>query len=710
MAKQKRSGKGDYKRNLRSEVLRAFEKYPNKPLNHKQIAAELGINDAGLRTMINDLLASEADGGKLKEIERGKFVLSQAPKSALEGTIEITKFGRGFVTVPGIPEDFEIRKGATGFALHGDTVEIAFNARSRRPEARVLRVVSRAKSGYVGTVTLSGGHLFVVPSDHKIHVDFFVPKHALNGAQINDKVLVEIDSWDDPEKNPVARISKVFGKAGEHNVEMHAIMAEFDLPYEFPDAVIHEADAISEVVSAAEIAKRRDFRNVLTFTIDPYDAKDFDDALSFQVLPNGNVEVGVHIADVSHYVKPGTLLEGEAFRRATSVYLVDRTIPMLPEHLSNMLCSLRPNEDKLCFSAVFELDDKAVIQNQWFGRTIIHSIRRFTYEEAQEVIETGIGDHQEAMLTLDRLAKMMRKERFKSGAIDFDTEEVKFQLDEQGKPIGVKIKKMKDSNQLIEEYMLLANQKVSEFIGKTEHGAVAKSFVYRVHDEPDPAKLTQLAVFVKHLGYKMPKVSGNDSVGIIKGLIEMVKDSPEETIVKTMAIRSMAKAEYSSQNIGHYGLAFKYYSHFTSPIRRYPDVMAHRMLQHYIDGGAPVSEATIDLQSKHSSMMEKRAAEAERASIKYKQVEYMLARLNGIFEGTISGLARWGMYVEVGETKSEGLVSLTSLQDDTYEFDSDKYIVRGVRKGQEYRMGDKVMIKVVGGDLQKRTLDYILMD
>jgi ribonuclease R len=697
---------GDFKRDLRNEILDVFHKQPKKPLNHKQVASELGISDSGVRTLIFELLNVEAENGKLKEVERGKFVLAEVTTNAIEGVIQITKFGRGFVSIPGVEKDIEIQKGNTGFALWGDTVEVQYNPKARRPEARVIRVVQRARNSYVGIIQISKEHAFFIPSDSHIHVDFFIPKELYNGARNGDKVIAEITEWTNPDKNPFGKISKVLGKPGSHQVEMHAIIAEFGLPYEFPSEVIADSDKISETISPEEIKKRRDFRGITTFTIDPFDAKDFDDALSYRKLENGHYEVGVHIADVSHYLLPETLLEKEAYLRATSVYLVDRTIPMLPEKLSNELCSLRPNEEKLCFSAVFELNEKAQIQDSWFGRTIIFSDRRFTYEEAQEIIETKKGDYSDEIIHLDKLAKLMRAERFKAGAIDFNTEEVKFKLDEMGKPIGVTIKKMRDSNQLIEEFMLLANRKVGEFIGKRKGNEQERTFVYRIHDTPDEGRILQLKTFVKHLGYKIPKNADQSSTGIIRTLMEQLSGEAEEDIIKQMAIRTMAKAEYSTQNIGHYGLAFEYYTHFTSPIRRYPDVMAHRLLQHYLDGGKSVSPNDYEVKCKHSSLMEKRAADAERASIKYKQVEYMLDHTGKIFEGIVSGLTSWGFYVEVGETKSEGMVSLKNLADDHYEFDADKYIIKGHRTRTELHMGDKVMIKVLGGNLNQRTLDY----
>jgi ribonuclease R len=704
--KKQNNKKGDFKRDLRNEIIHIFQRFPKKPLNHKQVAAELGIKDSGVRTLIFELLKTEVENGKLKEIETGKFLLAEQEKSSIEGTIQITKFGRGFVSVPGMAQDIEVSKGNTGFALWGDTVEIQFNPKARKPEARVIRVVERGKKNFVGIIEMSKDHAFFIPSDSHIHVDFYIPKELYNGARHGDKVVAEITEWTKPDRKPFGKIVKVLGKPGSHQVEMHAIIAEFGLPYEFPQEVIDEANKIPDTITPEEISKRRDFRKITTFTIDPFDAKDFDDALSYRKLENGLTEVGIHIADVSHYMLPETLLEKEAYIRATSVYLVDRTIPMLPEKLSNELCSLRPKEEKLCFSAVFELDEDANIRSSWFGRTVIYSDRRFTYEEAQEIIETGKGEFSDEIVHLDKLAKKMRAKRFENGAIDFNTEEVKFKLDEMGKPIGVTIKKMKDSNQLIEEFMLLANKKVGEFVGKRKENEQEKTFVYRIHDTPDDGRLLQLKTFVKHLGYKIPKNADQSSSGIIRTLMEQLKGQAEEDIIKQMAIRTMAKAEYSTQNIGHYGLAFEYYTHFTSPIRRYPDVMAHRLLQHYLNGGKSVNTGDYDVKCKHSSMMEKRAAESERASIKYKQVEYMLDHTGKIFEGIVSGLTSWGFYVEVGETKSEGMVSLKTLRDDHYEFDADKYIIRGLRKRTELHMGDTVMIKVLGGNLNQRTLDY----
>ena len=688
--------------------MRVFEYQPTKPLNHKQVSAALAVTDAGVRKLIYDILKTETEQGKLKEVERGQFVLSAVSNDSHLGYIEINRYGKGFVRVEGQESDIEIAKGETGFALYGDLVEVAWNPNARRPKGKIIRVVERLRKQYVGVIELNKQNAFMVPGDRRMHVDFFIPKEELNDAKNGEKVIVELTKWDRPDSSPFGRVVKVLGKPGEHEVEIHAIIAEYGLPNEFPQAVIDFANAIDPGFTPAEIAKRRDMRDVLSFTIDPYDAKDFDDAISFRKISDDLVEVGVHIADVSFYLKPGTILEQEAFKRATSVYLVDRTIPMLPERLSNELCSLRPNEDKMCFSAVFEMNSNAEVVKEWFGRTVIHSDRRFTYEEAQEILEKKAGEHSEALLAVDALAKKLRARRFSEGSIDFNTDEVKFQLDEKGHPLGVFIKSMKDSNQLIEDFMLLANRRVATYVGQPKQGQ-PKSFVYRVHDSPDPEKLNKLRNFLKNLGYKLPKSTDTkDTHNVIKELLKHAEGQPEENVIREMAIRSMAKAIYTANNIGHYGLAFEFYSHFTSPIRRYPDVMVHRLLQRYLEGGTSAEESELELKCRHSSLMEKRASEAERASIKYKQVEFMLLHREKIFKGIISGLASWGFYVEVVENKCEGLVALNTLRDDLYEFDADKYIIRGVRRRKEYRMGDEVLVQVADGDLQQRTLNFEL--
>jgi len=709
MARNKPQGSGNtFKRDLRKEIMRVFEYQPTKPLNHKQVSAALAVTDAGVRKLIYDILKTETEQGKLKEVERGQFVLSAVSNDSHLGYIEINRYGKGFVRVEGQESDIEIAKGETGFALYGDLVEVAWNPNARRPKGKIIRVVERLRKQYVGVIELNKQNAFMVPGDRRMHVDFFIPKEELNDAKNGEKVIVELTKWDRPDSSPFGRVVKVLGKPGEHEVEIHAIIAEYGLPNEFPQAVIDFANAIDPGFTPAEIAKRRDMRDVLSFTIDPYDAKDFDDAISFRKISDDLVEVGVHIADVSFYLKPGTILEQEAFKRATSVYLVDRTIPMLPERLSNELCSLRPNEDKMCFSAVFEMNSNAEVVKEWFGRTVIHSDRRFTYEEAQEILEKKAGEHSEALLAVDALAKKLRARRFSEGSIDFNTDEVKFQLDEKGHPLGVFIKSMKDSNQLIEDFMLLANRRVATYVGQPKQGQ-PKSFVYRVHDSPDPEKLNKLRNFLKNLGYKLPKSTDTkDTHNVIKELLKHAEGQPEENVIREMAIRSMAKAIYTANNIGHYGLAFEFYSHFTSPIRRYPDVMVHRLLQRYLEGGTSAEEGELELKCRHSSLMEKRASEAERASIKYKQVEFMLLHREKIFKGIISGLASWGFYVEVVENKCEGLVALNTLRDDLYEFDADKYIIRGVRRRKEYRMGDEVLVQVADGDLQQRTLNFEL--
>lgn len=712
MGRNKRSTSGS-PRNLRKEVLQAFKSHPRKPMNYKQVASVMGIVEDKLRDLIAGILEEEADKDKLEDLGRGKYVYAQQATKVIEGRIEITRNGRGFVIVEGQETDIPVSKGDTADALYGDTVEVVFSRTSHKPRAKVVRVVKRGRTQYVCVLQKQKNFAFALPTDAKIHIDFFIPPHQIKDAQDGEKIVVEIASWNQGEDSPVGRVVKVLGAQGDNDVEMHAIMIEYGLPYYFDEEVQEDAERIPKEITAKEVKSRRDMREILTFTIDPADAKDFDDALSLQKLKNGNWELGVHIADVSHYLRPGTILDDEAYSRATSVYLVDRTIPMLPEVLSNELCSLRPNEDKLCFSAVFELDDSANVVKEWFGRTAIHSDRRYAYEDAQEVIEgiaakpTEDGEKaiHAAVLTLDRLAKILRKKRFEKGGIDFNTEEVKFELAEDGKPIGVYIKVMKDANKLIEDFMLLANVKVAEFIGKSAKKK-APTFVYRIHDTPDLERLRSLRDFAARFGYDMPKPSKENAEFAIRELLNTVEGKAEEDVIKTMAIRTMAKAVYSTENIGHYGLSFDFYSHFTSPIRRYPDVMVHRLLQHYLDGGESVEADTYEKKCKHSSEQEKKASEAERASIKYKQVEFMLSRVGEQFEGVITGITSWGIYVEINETKCEGMVPLDSMKDDHYHFNEDLKCLIGQRSKKEYHFGNDVKVIVDGANLLKRQLDF----
>ena len=710
MSKKKQNTRDSRKpRNLRAEVLDVFKQQPHKPLNYKQVASSMGVYDDQVRTLIMTVIEELAEAEKLDSAGRGKYVWNQPADKGIEGTIEITKFGRGFVLVDGQEKDIPIAKGDTGTALYGDRVEVVYSSFRKKRTARVQRVISRAKDQFVCIFDQKRNVTFGLPTDQRTHIDFFIPPAYGLDAKHGEKVVVELLGWDDPRENPVGKVVEVLGMPGDNDVEMHSIMIEYGLPYHFPSEVLYDADRIPKQITSKDIASRRDFRDVLTFTIDPYDAKDFDDALSLKQLENGNWEIGVHIADVSHYLRPGTILEEEALKRATSVYLVDRTIPMLPEVLSNELCSLRPNEDKLCFSAVFEMNNDSVVLNSWFGRTVIHSDRRFTYEEAQEMIEGAEGDHKEAILTLDDLAKKLRAKRFKAGGIDFNTEEVKFKLDEMGKPVGVFIKRMKDANKLIEDFMLLANVKVAERVGRPQVGKPSM-FVYRIHDLPDIEKLKNLREFAGRFGYEMPKPNKENAESSIRELVSKIEGTPEQDVIKNMAIRSMAKAEYSTHNIGHYGFAFDFYTHFTSPIRRYPDVMVHRLLQHYLDGGASLGAEEYDKKCRHSSEREKKAAEAERASIKYKQVEFLMTRIGETFKGILSGVTARGLYVEIIENKCEGMVSLDSLYDDDYYYDEAKLCLRGRSTGKEYHFGDEIVVTVSGANLQKRQLDFKIAD
>jgi ribonuclease R len=702
--------KGINKKELKQMILEIFYKEPEKVLNPRQIASAINITDPSTAQLITVSIEELVDDGYLLQQERGKYLL-KAKTGYVVGIVEMTQKGYGFVVTDEMEEDIFVAGPNLNRALNGDKVRVYLNAMRKRkqPEGEVVEILERAKTNFVGVVSMSKNFAFLVPSG-KNNFDIFIPKDKLKGAKQGQKAVAKITDWPAHAKNPFGEIIDVLGEVGHNDTEMHAILAEFDLPYKFPEKVNQYAEKIPVIITAEEIAKRRDFRNVPTFTIDPGDAKDYDDALSIRKLDNGLWEVGVHIADVSHYVQPGSMIDNEAYERATSVYLVDRVVPMLPEKLSNGVCSLSPHEDKLCFSAVFEMDDDAMVKKQWIGRTIIYSDRRFSYEEAQAIIETGEGDMKEHVLTLHRLAQKLKSIRYQHGAISFDRAEVKFNLDDTGKPIGVYFKVARESNQLIEEFMLLANKKVAETIGKVKDKSKARTFVYRIHDRPDPDKLEKFNNFIGKFGYGLSLDMPGNISSSINNLLTNVKGKHEENVISTLAIRSMAKAVYSTRNIGHYGLSFEYYTHFTSPIRRYPDLMVHRLLEKYLDGGRSVNAETFEDKCRHSSSMEQRAVNAERASIKYKQVEFMQDKIGQVFAGVISGVTDWGIYVELDDNKCEGMVSIRDLTGDFYFFDEKNYCISGMHTNKCYQLGASVNVEVAQANLEKKQLDFKLIE
>jgi ribonuclease R len=692
-------------------VLDVFEQNGNTPLNYKQVAAKLNANDPEAREVIHEILQAETKNKILKEITHGKFQLNEL-KTIVEGVVDMTTDGSAFiVTADEFENDIFVAPRKLRNALHGDRVKVYVYAKSkgRKKEGEVIEILHRAKMEFTGIVKLSERFAFFVPDDRKMLHDIFIPLNEINGAKNGIKAIAEITDWPADAKNPIGRIKHILGVQGENDTEMTAILAEYGFPLSFPANVEKDAEEIPDVITADEIARRRDFRDVTTFTIDPFDAKDFDDALSFNVLENGNYEVGVHIADVSHYIKPDSALDKEAEERGTSVYLVDRVIPMLPERLSNGLCSLRPKEDKLCFAAVFELNEEAHVVNEWFGKTVIHSDRRFTYEEVQEVIESKKGDFEAEITKLNVLAYKLRERKFKNGAISFETTEVKFKLDETGKPIGVYVKERKDAHKLIEDFMLLANRKVAEYVSKMGKGKHKYTFVYRVHDTPKPESLANFAQFAARFGYKINTKSDKETARSLNHLMEDVEGKKEQNVLTQLAIRSMAKAIYTTKSSSHYGLAFDHYTHFTSPIRRYPDVMVHRLLFHYLNGGQSANAEHYEKLCQHSSQMEKKASDAERASVKYKQAEFLKDQIGEVYAGVISGVTEWGMYVEIIENKCEGMIRLRDIADDFYTLDEKNYAIIGQRKKKVYQLGDEVRIRVKNVDLTKKQIDFALV-
>ncbi|MGB0891711.1 MAG: ribonuclease R family protein [Flavobacteriaceae bacterium] len=752
--------KGNIVKDLTRNIFKILKKDSEKTYNHKQIAAKLKISDTDGKTQIIKKLVELKATKQIKEVDRGKFQINLDKKYSI-GTLDVTSTGNGYFISDDYEDDIFIPNINLGKGLHNDTVKAyVYKRRSgKKYEADVVEIIERAKTEFVGILQKhkNKNFGFVVPDNNKMYADIFVSEGKLNGAVDGDKVQANIVDWPKNSKNPFGKITTVLGKPGDHNTEMHSILLEYDLPYEFEPEIEKEAESLPIEITEKEISKRRDMRKDLTFTIDPKDAKDFDDALSFTKLENGNYEIGIHIADVSHYLQPKTSLDDEAYKRATSVYLVDRVVPMLPEMLSNGVCSLRPNEEKLTFSAVFEINEKAQIVNEWFGRTVTYSDQRFAYEEAQYLIDQNSKENQEtrikkqdknslesviptqagisnlkctipadvsitdkayevtpeiveATLKLDELAKILRKKRMKEGAISFDRVEVKFNLDEEANPVGVFFKESKDANKLIEEFMLLANRKVAEFIGFSKGKVTNKTFIYRVHDEPDIEKLASLENMVRKFGYKINTDTKQSTSDSLNKLLSDVHGKAESNMIETLTIRTMSKAVYTTQNIGHYGLAFNYYSHFTSPIRRYPDVMTHRLLQHYLDGGDTPKADIYEEKCKHSSNREELASKAERSSIKYMQVKYMQDHKDETFEGVITGVTEWGIYVEIASNKCEGMVRIKDIKSDHYIFDEKQYAIVGQSTKNIYQLGDDVKVRVKHTDLERKHLDFSLIE
>ena len=727
--------------NLTNTILSILKKDRNATFNYKQIAAKLGVNDASSRNQIIKKLQQLKAKEEIEEVDRGKFK-AVVNNEYHTGILDLAAKGNGYIISDDFEDDIFVASNNINKALNGDEVEFYAYKRKHRgkQEGEITTIIKRAKTEYVGTIQIHDkkGFAFVVADSNKMYTDIFVPINKINKAEDGDKVLVSLEDWPEKSDSPNGKVIEVLGKPGEHSTEIHAILAEYGLPLEFPEDVEAFANKIDTSITAEEIAKRRDMRKDLTFTIDPKDAKDFDDALSFKVLDNGLYEIGIHIADVSHYLQPGTILDDEAYERATSIYLVDRVVPMLPEILSNGACSLRLHEEKYTFSAVFHMNDKCEIKNEWFGRTVTYSDARFAYEEAQAIIENNATINEvdvlknpdkidttipvevsltgaayqtsvevaQATIKMNQLARKMRTARMRDGAISFDKVEVKFNLDEEANPIGIHFKTSKDANKMIEEFMLLANRKVSEYVGKQKP---EKTFVYRVHDEPDESKLAQLQTVVGRFGHKLNFKDKGSIASSLNNLLKDVVGKKEQNLVDTLTIRTMSKAEYTTHNIGHYGLAFDYYSHFTSPIRRYPDVMAHRLLQQYLDGEKSANQEIYEEKCKHSSNMEYLATRAERDSIKYMQIRFMQDHQDEEFLGVISGVTDWGIYIEIVSNKCEGMVSVRDMKDDHYQFDQDQYAMIGQKTGTMYQLGDEVIVKVKNADLVKKHLDFYMI-
>ena len=709
--KEKKAGKRMKKKELANILMDFFHTKQEEVISLKYLFAELHLTTHPLKMLCMDILADMLADDYITEVDKNKYKLNNHGIE-MTGTFQRKSNGKNSFIPEGGGEPIFIAERNSAHAMNNDKVKIAFFAKRKHHDAEgeVIEILERANDTFVGTLEVEKSYAFLVTENRTLANDIFIPKDKLKGGKTGDKAVVKVIEWPDKAKNPIGQVIDILGKAGDNTTEMHAILAEFGLPYVYPQAVEKAADKIPAEITAEEIARREDFRKVTTFTIDPKDAKDFDDALSIRKLKDNLWEVGVHIADVTHYVKEGSIIDKEAEKRATSVYLVDRTIPMLPERLCNFLCSLRPHEEKLAFSVIFDITEKGDVKNSRVVHTVIYSDRRFTYEEAQQIIETKNGDFKDEVLMLDTIAKALREKRFAAGAINFDRYEVKFEIDEKGKPVSVYFKESKDANKLVEEFMLLANRTVAEQIGRVPKGKKAKVLPYRIHDLPDPEKLDNLNQFIARFGYKL-RTSGTkmDISKSINHLLDDIQGKKEENLIETVSIRAMQKARYSTHNIGHYGLAFDYYTHFTSPIRRFPDMMVHRLVTKYLDGGRSVSESKYEDLCDHSSNMEQIAANAERASIKYKQVEFMSERVGQTYDGVISGVTEWGLYVELNENKCEGMIPMRDLDDDYYEFDEKNYCLRGRRKNHTYSLGDAITVKVARANLEKKQLDFALV-